>query len=72
MGPIAWAEAGKVAGVRIDDNRASITGEARTVLDALVARYARLFGEASVAVCRDAAKPFSGKVSATLLPVSLR
>jgi hypothetical protein len=72
IGPIAWIEAKKVKGLEIQDNNVHVLGQTRPVLEALVSRYARLFGDASIEVCKDAARPFIGKFPKTELPASLQ
>lgn len=72
IGPIAWSEAKKVQGLRISENHVTVLGDSKPVLDALVSRYARLFGKASIAVCKDATRPFVGKLPKGQLPSSLQ
>lgn len=72
IGPIAWIEARKVKGLEVVSDEVKVVGQIKPVLDALVARYARLFGEASVEVCKDAARPFIGKFPKSDLPASLQ
>lgn len=72
IGPIAWIEARKVKGLQIREDEVRILGKTKPVLEALVSRYARLFGDASIQVCKDAVRPFIGKFSKTELPASLQ
>lgn len=72
IGPIAWSEAKKVKGLQVSQDKIRVVGPTRNVIDALVDRYSRLFGEASVEVCKDAAKQFLGKFPASDLPSSLQ
>jgi len=72
IGPIAWIEAKKIKGLEIREDEVHLLGRARPVLEALVSRYARLFGDASIEVCKDAARPFIGKFPKAELPVSLQ
>jgi hypothetical protein len=73
IGPVAWSEAGKVSGMRIE-NRSDIKieGENPTVIDHLVKQYERLFGRASREVCREAAAPLLAGLSPNEIPASLR
>ena len=59
VGPLAWEQAGKVSGLRIDitKHEVNIEGNAKEVLEKLVAQYEELFGAASREVCRDAVRP---------------
>lgn len=76
IGPIAWSEAKKVTGLKILDEKAGTiqitNGDAKEVVDRLVAQYERLFGRASHEVCREAASPLIAGLSMTEVPVSLR
>lgn len=72
IGPIAWIEARKVQGLQISEDQVHVSGETKPVLDALVSRYARLFGDASIEVCKDAVRPFIGKFPKAELPASLQ
>ena len=72
IGPIAWSEASKVRGLHVQDKAVRITGKSKSVLEALVTQYARLFGKASIEVCKDATRPFLGKFPKSELPTSLQ
>ncbi len=74
MGPIAWEEAGKVTGLRVDiaGHQVSIEGNSREVLEKLVAQYERLFGPASREVCRDAVRPLLSQISPDEIPAVLK
>ena len=59
IGPIAWEEAKRVGGLHIiDENREHLTIDApeKEVMERLVVQYERLFGRASIEVCRDAVR----------------
>lgn len=74
IGPLAWEEAGKVVGLRIDigAHQASVQGNPREVLEKLVAQYEQLFGLASREVCRDAVRPFISQVPQDEIPAVLQ
>lgn len=74
IGPLAWKEAGKVSGLRLDAtaHMVYVEGDVRAVIEALVARYERLFGQVSRDVCRDAVRPFIAKIPEDQLPTTLR
>ena len=74
IGPVAWEEAEKVSGLRINikSHEVDIEGEARDVLERLVAQYEKLFGKASREVCRDAVRPLLSQVSQDDIPAVLR
>lgn len=75
IGPLAWAEAGKVAGLNII-NRSSgevevKNGDPKEVINRLVGQYERLFGRASHEVCREAVAPILSTLKLEDLPSSL-
>lgn len=73
IGPIALDQAKKVAGLEIggvDDVK--ITGNKKEVLGNLVSQYARLFGQASVEVCKEAFSAFADKINPTEVPDILK
>ena len=74
IGPLAWAEAQKVDGLSINQahTEASLTGDAKDVINRLVARYERLFGKTSLEVCKEAIKDIATRIPAADLPESLR
>jgi hypothetical protein len=74
IGPLAWEQAGKVTGLRIDigKNEVSIEGNPKEVLEKLVAQYEKLFGQASREVCRDAVRPLLSQVSEEEIPAVLK
>ncbi|MBI3250609.1 MAG: hypothetical protein HYZ61_02025 [Candidatus Andersenbacteria bacterium] len=74
MGPVAWEQAGKVTGLRVDvtGHVASIEGSPRDVLEKLVAQYERLFGRASREVCRDAVRPLLSQFPQDQIPEVLK
>ncbi len=73
IGPLAWREAGKVAGLKISaDHAVRVDGDSRAILSGLVRRYEGLFGPASVAVCRDAVRSMIGRVPDADVPEILK
>lgn len=74
IGPLAWNEAGKVSGLNIDPshNSVSLSGDAKDIIDHLVAQYERIFGKASHAVCRDAVRNLIAQMPPEEIPVSLK
>jgi hypothetical protein len=74
IGPIAWEEANKVDGLRVDisSHQVSIEGNTREVLEKLVAQYELLFGVASREVCRDAVRPFISQLPQEEIPAVLK
>ncbi|MEO6077675.1 MAG: hypothetical protein ABIP54_02720 [Candidatus Andersenbacteria bacterium] len=74
IGPVAWEEAEKVTGLRINvqSHEVDIEGDARDVLERLVAQYEKLFGKASREVCRDAVRPLLSQFTQDDIPAVLR
>ena len=75
IGPLAWSEAMKVQGLRVDQQKGEATffnGDPKAAVDRLVAQYERLFGRASHQVCREAAASLVANLSPAEIPSSLR
>lgn len=75
IGPIAWDEARKVDGLKIIDQKngeVNLEGDAKQVLNNLVAQYARLFGRASNEVCKEVSKDLLSELPADEVPSSLK
>lgn len=73
IGPLARQEAARVNDLVISDNgTVAMTGDKKIAIDQLVARYERLFGRASVQVCRDAAAPLLPSLQTGEMPDSLK
>ena len=75
IGPLAWAEAGKVAGLKIIDvksNTLNVDGEPKEVINALVARYEQLFGKLSREVSREAVADLTADIPKDDVPSSLK
>jgi hypothetical protein len=77
IGPVAWSEARKVAGLIIVDQKKyevnlEDSGREPGIIDQLVARYERLFGRASHEVCREAVSGIIVDLKPEEVPVSLR
>ncbi|MCW1929799.1 MAG: hypothetical protein KIH62_000615 [Candidatus Kerfeldbacteria bacterium] len=74
IGPLAWDEAKKVAGLNIDTKKEeiTITGDKVGVLNGLVKQYSRLFGRASQEVCKDAVKDLIADLSGEQVPELLK
>lgn len=74
IGPMAWEEAKKVSGLRIDiqAHTVGVDGSIKEALEKLVAQYERLFGSASREVCRDAVRPLLSQISQEEIPDILK
>jgi hypothetical protein len=74
IGPVAWDEAKKVTGLRVDVSKHTVDmeGNSKEILEKLVAQYEKLFGLASREVCRDAVRPLLSQVSDDEIPMVLK
>lgn len=75
IGPLAWQEAKKVPGFRIVDQQKGevvFNGDAKEVLNKLVAQYARLFGRASTELCKEATQDLIVELPKDQVPSSLQ
>ena len=73
IGPLALDQAKKVTGLTIITiDRIKISGDAKEVLTSLVKQYEKLFGKASIEVCKDAIKEIKPKLPSEELPEILR
>lgn len=76
IGPIAWQEAKKIDGLDVDPEAkvAEIrTGvEEKKVLDMLVEQYTKLFGEASLEVCKNAVGDILATMPVEKIPSQLK
>lgn len=71
IGPLAVEQARRVKGLKTDGSgKVEITGSTTEVLGELVDQYARLFGRASVEVCKEALRGLD--IPENQVPVSLR
>lgn len=73
IGPIALDQAKKVVGLEVkavDDVK--ITGSKKAVLEDLVNQYAKLFGRASIEVCKEAFSEVSDKINPSEVPDILK
>ncbi len=73
IGPIALDQARKVSGIQItsiDDIK--ISGNGKAVLEGLVKQYEKLFGQASVEVCKEAIEPLYDKLPVAEIPDILK
>ena len=75
IGPLAWEEAKKVPGLQVVDQQkgeVAFGADAKDVLDKLVAQYGRLFGRASIEVCKEAVQDLIADLPKEQVPASLQ
>lgn len=74
IGPIAWEEAGHVKGLKVNVSKKElkIVGDNKVVLEGLVQQYSRLFGRASIEVCKEAVQDIIDQIPKDQVPALLR
>lgn len=73
IGPVALEQARKVEGLEVtSDKDIKILGNEKDVLQKLVTQYAKLFGQASIEVCKEAVHEVKTALSPNDLPEILR
>lgn len=73
IGPVALDQAKKVSGLQVGgSDDVKIVGNKKEVLGNLVNQYAKLFGRASVEVCKEAFEPLSDKIPSADIPDILK
>lgn len=74
IGPLALEQAHRVHGLKVDldKHQISFSGNRTQIVQHLVMQYQKLFGQASVEVCRDAARPLLAKLPAKEVPALLK
>ena len=73
IGPVALDQAKKVSGLSVTSlDDVKIAGNKKEVLGNLVNQYSKLFGKASVEVCKEAIEPISDKIPQNDLPDILK
>lgn len=73
IGPVAIDQAKKVAGMEVNGvDDIKIAGNKKEVLGNLVNQYAKLFGKASIEVCKEAFSSMADKIPASEVPDILK
>lgn len=74
IGPVALEEAGRVGSIKINPNlsQVEITGDGKKALADLIGQYEKLFGQASVEVCKQAVKGLIGQLPPSEVPEVLK
>lgn len=73
IGPVALDQAKKVSGLQVSGvDDVKITGNKKEVLGNLVNQYAKLFGRASIEVCKEAFQQYSDKIPTSEIPDILK
>jgi hypothetical protein len=73
IGPMALDQAKKVTGLEVVAGGAvRVKGSGREILGKLVEQYSKLFGRASIEVCRDALRETKPQLTHDQLPANLQ
>lgn len=73
IGPVALDQAKKVSGLEVNSaDDVKVIGNKKQVLEGLVNQYAKLFGRASIEICKEAFTPYSDKIPASEVPDILK
>lgn len=73
IGPVALDQARKVPGLKVSSlSDIEVIGNKKEVLNGLVISYQRLFGNASVEICKEAFAPFRSKLPQEGIPEILK
>ena len=73
IGPVALDQAKKVKGFTITSAEdVKVTGDKKQALEGLVKQFEKLFGKASVQVCKEAFASYSDKISPADVPDILK
>ncbi len=73
IGPVALEQARKVKGLDVANiNDIKINGDGKDILMHLVDQYSKLFGRASIEVCKEAVHEVESKLKPEELPEILR
>lgn len=73
IGPIALEQARKVHGLVVEDlDKVKIIGNGKEILSNLVDQYSKLFGRASIEVCKESVHSSKADIAKEDLPEILR
>lgn len=74
IGPVALEQARKVSGLTLNwpKHEVKLEGDKKEIVEKLVEQYEYLFGQASVEVCKDAARSFLSQMPKDQIPSQLQ
>lgn len=73
IGPLAWEEAKKIAGIHVNGKEIALEGnDPKEVINRLISQYEYLFGRASHEVCREAVQDLIAEMPPEEVPSSLK
>ena len=74
IGPLAIEQAQKVNGLRLDwpHKQITINGDEKAIIDNLIKQYEKIFGRASVEICKEVASSFVSQLTKNEIPSILQ
>lgn len=73
IGPLALREANKVVGLKVNSiEDISFDGDDKQIVGNLVQQYAKLFGSASIEICKEAVQPLISRLPDADVPEILK
>ena len=74
IGPLAVEQAEKVEGLKINwkEKQISINGDEKIIVNSLVKQYEKIFGQASIEICKEVASSFLDKLTKNEIPAILQ
>jgi hypothetical protein len=74
IGPLAVEQAQKVNGLKLDwpHKQISVNGDEKAVIDSLINQYEKIFGRASVEICKEVASSFINQLTKNEIPSILQ
>lgn len=74
IGPLAVEQAQKVSGLNINWSlkQITITGDVKVITENLVRQYEKIFGQASIQICKEVASSYLDKLSKNEIPSILQ
>ena len=74
IGPVALQQARQVNGITLDwdNHQVSINGDAKTIINQLIAQYKSLFGQIAVEVSKEVTVKFTAQLTESQVPDSLK
>ncbi|MDO8609883.1 MAG: hypothetical protein Q7R95_05005 [bacterium] len=74
IGPLAVEQAQKVNGLNVDWGNKEVTfsGDVKIITENLIKQYEKIFGQASIQICKEVASSFLDKLSKNEIPTILQ
>jgi hypothetical protein len=74
IGSLAVEQAKKVNGLNVDwpNHQITVNGNEKIIIDSLIKQYEKIFGQASIQICKEVASSYLGKLSSNEIPTILQ